>query len=458
MNNIDDSSLDIYSRDPIYMHDGIPIFSKNDTYVLNYQKIASDHISQISDTQENPFMEEELWRSLEVSTRAYIQKHVAKGSKILDVGVGLGRLLEPLTEYERYGVDISLDYLALARRRGIEVALAKIEELPYKADFFDAIVVCDVLEHVFDINYCCEKILQCLRPGGVLIIRVPFREDLNVYLNEDLPYEFIHLRNFDEASLRLHFQKIFGLQFLEAEPTTPYLQGSPRLKLRLLPDETRKKLSKIALTRPEFSAITDAVQVSEEVFQAWIYDLKKNEVTLFNEISDDLILGIEINAAFIKPYSDSAPLRALRGNTIEFQPLHERPELPAFNELAKDFLKFRQEFNLESLKTHNQFLSIEQIFNTKSEQADFRFSSLEQLIGKKSEQSDIAHEAIKQQLGELKLKMDNEIEKQNQITELIKNHISQQNELISEMHQTLSVLAVPFYVKFARKIRKLCNF
>ena len=208
----------------------------------------------------------------------------------------------------------------------------------------------------------------------------------------------------------MHFQKIFGLQFLEAEPTTPYLQGSPRLKLRLLPDETRKKLSKIALTRPEFSAITDAVQVSEEVFQAWIYDLKKNEVTLFNEISDDLILGIEINAAFIKPYSDSAPLRALRGNTIEFQPLHERPELPAFNELAKDFLKFRQEFNLESLKTHNQFLSIEQIFNTKSEQADFRFSSLEQifntkseqadfrfssleqLIGKKSEQSDIAHE------------------------------------------------------------------
>ena len=80
------------------------------------------------------------------------------------------------------------------------------------------------------------------------------------------------------------------------------------------------------------------------------------------------------------------------------------------------------------------------------------------MIGKKSEQSDIAHEAIKQQLGELKLKMDNEIEKQNQITELIKNHISQQNELISEMHQTLSVLAVPFYVKFARKIRKLCNF
>jgi hypothetical protein len=230
--------------------------------------------------------------------------------------------------------------------------------------------------------------------------------------------------------------------FLEAAPTSPYLQGSPRLKLRLLPEETRKKFSKIALTRPEFSAIADAVQVSEEVFQTWIYDLKKNSATLFNEIADDLILGMCVNVAFIKPYSDSVPLRALRGNTIEFLPLHERPELPAFNELAKDFLKFRQEFYEANVKF------------------DRIFASLEQLIVTKYGQTDHTLEIIKQS------------------TEIIEKQFEQQNQIISEMQHTVSAMqhtlttmphtltamqhtlsayAVPFHIKLVRKFRQLFN-
>lgn len=166
MNNLHTNNTNLYTRNPYSMHNKIPIFSNKDAYVENYEKIARDHVSKITSGQENPFIEEELWTNIEASTREYIQRHVSKGSRILDVGVGLGRLLEPLTEFERYGVDISLDYLAIAKQRGIEVAMAKIEELPYKDGFFDAVVVCDVLEHVVDLTYCCEKILSCLRPGG----------------------------------------------------------------------------------------------------------------------------------------------------------------------------------------------------------------------------------------------------------------------------------------------------
>ena len=307
---------EIYARKPDSEFNGIPIFSRGDIYVENYEKIAKDHILQINDTQENPFMEEELWKSLETSTRTYIQRHVEKGSRILDVGVGLGRLLEPLTEYDRYGVDISLDYLAIAKRRGIKVAMAKIEELPYQPGFFDAIVVCDVLEHVIDLNYCCEKILACLKPGGVLIVRVPFKEDLEVYTKEDLPYEFIHLRNFDRASLCIYFEKIFNLHYLEGSTTTPYLQGSPRLRLRLLPEKVRAKLLEISAQRPEFIPIANALDISEEAFQAWIYDLKDNSKDLFRSIADYLILGIEINAVFIKPLSEPPSHLTLRSSSF----------------------------------------------------------------------------------------------------------------------------------------------
>jgi SAM-dependent methyltransferase len=379
MNTADITDPDIYSRTPESVQNGIPVFSGKDLYVENYEKIANDHVSQITATQENPFMEEALWVSLEASTRAYIQKHVSQGSRILDVGVGLGRLLEPLTEYKRYGVDISLDYLAIAKRRGIEVAMAKIEDLPYQAGFFDAIVVCDVLEHVFDLNYCCEKILACLRPGGVLIVRVPFKEDLDVYLREDLPYDFIHLRSFDEAGLRLHFQKVFGLQFVEASPTTPYLQGTPRLKLRLLPEKSRSKLAQLSTGRPELMPVAGALQVSEEAFQAWIYDLKGNSNALFKDISDDLILGIELNAVFVKPYSELDSRRALRAVNIE-TPLNpqDSPDR-AFIELGNDFLKFKHSENEQLNKVNNDLVRVERLVES-------RFNHTDALIGSLKEQ------------------------------------------------------------------------
>ena len=366
----------IYTRDPESFQDGIPVFSHRDAYIENYEKIAADHVAQISETQENPFMEEELWVSLEASTREYIQRHVAKGSRILDVGVGLGRLLEPLAEYERYGVDISLDYLKIARQRGIEVALAKIEELPYAPGFFDAIVVCDVLEHVFDLNYCCEKILSCLRPGGVLIVRVPFKEDLTAYLDEKLPYEFIHLRNFDEASLRLLFQKIFGLQFLEVTQTTHYLQGTPRLKLRLLPEDIRSKLASLAEVRTELAPIASALQISEEKFQEWIYDLKTKSNALFRQISSDIIYGIDVNAAFLKPYHKNLSLGALR-NTSE-QSLQSIPERTdqLISGLGRDFLKFRTETEKDGVWTRSKILLMEEDEKNASKQVADSFSVL----------------------------------------------------------------------------------
>jgi 2-polyprenyl-3-methyl-5-hydroxy-6-metoxy-1,4-benzoquinol methylase len=66
-------------------------------------------------------------------------------------------------------------------------------------------VCADVLEHVLDLNLVCAKILSVLRPGGILIVRDPYREDLRAYTVPSCPYKFIHLRNFDENSLQLLF-------------------------------------------------------------------------------------------------------------------------------------------------------------------------------------------------------------------------------------------------------------
>ena len=293
---------------PIDVVDGIPVFSVPDRYVDNYQKIASDHLAAMHPSSDNPFIENALWTQLEESTRFFINKYVSDDASILDVGVGLGRVLGPIDRLQRYGIDISYDYLRKAKLNGIEVAFSRIEDMPYKDECFDAIVTCDVLEHVIDLHACTKQILRVLKPGGHLIVRVPYREDLKVYLQEGLPYEYIHLRSFDEHSIRLFFQKIHECNVLELSTVSPYWQGETRLRYRSPPKEAALRLwlesdeFKCSSIDSEGERILRAITaVPEEDLVAWINRIKKDVPDLFNLISPYLIVNIEMNVVVQKP-------------------------------------------------------------------------------------------------------------------------------------------------------------
>jgi 2-polyprenyl-3-methyl-5-hydroxy-6-metoxy-1,4-benzoquinol methylase len=205
----------VYARAPLEYRNEIPVFSASDQYSANYERIAQDHLAVATISGKNPFIEEEVWVELEASTAELVKKYSSPRNLILDVGVGLGRLLSRFNDLERYGMDISLDYLMIAKRKGIEVCLARVEDMPYKDGLFDVVVCTDVLEHVFDLNLCVGKILQCLKPHGYLIVRVPYREDLSAYASPGYPYHYAHVRNFDEFSLSLLFNKLFNAQVIE---------------------------------------------------------------------------------------------------------------------------------------------------------------------------------------------------------------------------------------------------
>jgi len=223
-----DTLLAIYARQPLSVKRGIPIFSQPSIISENYDRIARDHLSATQRGIANPFMGESLWQSLEGSTLQLLKKYCANGNRILDVGVGLGRLLDGLDHCHRYGVDITVEYLELAKNRGIEVCVAEASDLPYHENFFDVIVCTDVLEHVFDVNAAIKSMLRVLKAHGILIIRVPDREDLSPYVEPHYPYRFAHLRNFDEPGLQLLFSRIFGCEFVE----TVYVHVCYDIKMR----------------------------------------------------------------------------------------------------------------------------------------------------------------------------------------------------------------------------------
>jgi 2-polyprenyl-3-methyl-5-hydroxy-6-metoxy-1,4-benzoquinol methylase len=222
----------IYAREPQEFYGAIPVFSERDEYTTNYEQISGDHLDSLRQNGTNPFIREDVWTQMETPTRELIRKYAKEGDRILDVGVGLGRLMEQFPTLQRYGIDISFGYLEIAQTKGIEVSYALIEDMPFQDEIFDLAVSTDVLEHVLDLNLCCRKILATLKKGGVMIARVPYRENLAYYASPNYPYKYVHLRNFDEHTLRLMFERILGCEVLEMI-RAPYVSMGSRLKYRL---------------------------------------------------------------------------------------------------------------------------------------------------------------------------------------------------------------------------------
>jgi SAM-dependent methyltransferase len=95
---------------------------------------------------------------------------------ILDAGCGTGNNLLHLARFGRpVGVDLSEDALRFCRSRGVTVARAELLALPFPADRFDCVTSLDVIYHrwVEDDAAAVREMARVLRPGGLLLVRVP---------------------------------------------------------------------------------------------------------------------------------------------------------------------------------------------------------------------------------------------------------------------------------------------
>jgi len=96
--------------------------------------------------------------------------------RLLDAGCGTGFNLLALGRLGRAsGVDLSSEALAFCRDRGVRAARANVLALPFADGTFDAVTSFDVLYHawVTDDRAAAGELARVLRPGGVLLVRVP---------------------------------------------------------------------------------------------------------------------------------------------------------------------------------------------------------------------------------------------------------------------------------------------
>ncbi len=104
--------------------------------------------------------------------RRLVQSLSAPGSRILEVGCGLGDLLASLDGARSVGIDISPRMIEIARRRhpGLELHVADVERDPLPEGPFDLIVLSDAVGHLDDIQRGLLRLGPLLAPGGRLII------------------------------------------------------------------------------------------------------------------------------------------------------------------------------------------------------------------------------------------------------------------------------------------------
>jgi methionine biosynthesis protein MetW len=133
---------------------------------------------------------------------------------ILDIGCGSGSVSKCLVErgHRVHGIDIMQEAVRRARENGIDALLCDVDAgpTPYQGGSFDAILMLDVLEHVWQPLSLLREAGRLLRETGFAIICIPNHFDLiqrwrilrgagNVHYTESHEFEawdFDHIRFF----------------------------------------------------------------------------------------------------------------------------------------------------------------------------------------------------------------------------------------------------------------------
>jgi len=117
------------------------------------------------------FLKKQLYKN---RAKKYVRL-IGKTGKILDVGCANCSLLmslKPLGDYKLYGIDIK-DLGINYRSLGVKFKRGPLEKVDFQSNFFDLVVLDNLIEHVPDPKFFLEKTYQILKPGGWVVGTTP---------------------------------------------------------------------------------------------------------------------------------------------------------------------------------------------------------------------------------------------------------------------------------------------
>ena len=86
--------------------------------------------------------------------------------------------------------------------------------IPFPDQHFDSIFSSEVFEHIFNLDAILNELNRVLKPGGKMLITIPF-----VWDEHEIPYDFARYTSFGIQ----HILKEKGFTILSSQKTTPYV-------------------------------------------------------------------------------------------------------------------------------------------------------------------------------------------------------------------------------------------
>jgi 2-polyprenyl-3-methyl-5-hydroxy-6-metoxy-1,4-benzoquinol methylase len=115
------------------------------------------------------------------STRSYLRRAFPNRGLIVEVGSGLGYLLNSFQEdgWKVHGVDPWEEGCRYAHEKfGIEAQAATLDEVGFPSNSIDVVIMLHVIEHLPDPSATLKEICRILKPGGMLVLETPRYDSL----------------------------------------------------------------------------------------------------------------------------------------------------------------------------------------------------------------------------------------------------------------------------------------
>jgi SAM-dependent methyltransferase len=143
----------------------------------------------------------------------YVGRKVDSGRRVMDLGCGVGGMIEPLAAYGSViGTDVTLKGLEHCAARGFGRLVACTgHEAPFADESLDCITAFDALEHIEDDVGALREIYRILKPGGILVASGPAYQFL--YAQQDRITHHVRrytLGDFTSKARRAGFEVLKG--------------------------------------------------------------------------------------------------------------------------------------------------------------------------------------------------------------------------------------------------------
>lgn len=199
--------------------------------------------------------------------------------KLLDIGCGDGKelLKHKKNGWQTYGVEIN-DFAASYVRKhyGLNVFTGIVEDAEFEDEFFDIIILNNVLEHMSDPKTTLNEINRILKNDGTLVISIPnansfeARRFKKYWTAWDLPRHFYHFTPDTIKSLLLRT----GFQVSEFK-----FDNNPNIILSSLKYifEERKinPILGLSLSYPFANLLSNLLAISHRSYNMFVYSGKK---------------------------------------------------------------------------------------------------------------------------------------------------------------------------------------